>query len=545
LHSLLLAAQTLANPLVDRTLVLNGPLVQLGLPDDCVNEQSGKQFGFGFSVAPGFRRASPRLGLSPNAITDFDAEFSISRDGADFTLDYAALTLHDEPTAPTESPLRLKAKRESADVATQRYRNAGLVGQKLSDALRMSLVGVDLETALDVDAPDLVAARLRQFLPETYYEVANAHMLELASIVNAGRGIRSIVRSRPGHLSADIAKRILPDVEVSREVASFIRNYLRQESAGAWDFAVGSGVSHLRDLMFPLPVEASEALFDLNESAWWEAHQSELPYRATLSQTRTPEALENLLEGMRWFFGRFVRHLGPLREAPKPLYGLPEAAAGDSVGRSGEYTAAVLSAHGRRLVDCPIPGQEISEAVPLEQAVNLWLSALDLLSSVRAEERGKLGYEMQLEVAGVSRALDLTAVGVGVSQALPVVVLGLISPPGSLVIFEQPELHLHPDVQAAIADFFLALTRTGRQLLVETHSDYLVNRLRRRSAEAEGSEVSSLVKVFFVERTGGTSQVREVRIAENGNIHEWPAGFLDRSAREVEAIVEAQRAKNL
>jgi predicted ATPase len=218
---------------------------------------------------------------------------------------------------------------------------------------------------------------------------------------------------------------------------------------------------------------------------------------------------------------------------------LPEAAAGETVGRSGEYTAAVLSTHRDRRVSCPLPGAATIRELPLAQAVNLWLRDLALVSSIASEERGKLGFEMRLQVQGVRRPLDPTTVGVGISQALPVVVLGLISPPGSLVVFEQPELHLHPDVQAGLADFFLALADTGRQILVETHSEYLVNRLRRRAAERSPHDVPNLVRLFYVERTGAASTVRPVFINGSGAIPDWPAGFFDQSAREVEAIVRS------
>ncbi|WP_162528596.1 AAA family ATPase [Mycolicibacterium sp. CBMA 361] len=79
--------------------------------------------------------------------------------------------------------------------------------------------------------------------------------------------------------------------------------------------------------------------------------------------------------------------------------------------------------------------------------------------------------------------LDLTSVGTGVSQVLPVLVMCLQAPPGSLLLIEQPELHLNPAVQQKLADFLLAIAASGRQLLVETHSDYLITRLRLRTAK--------------------------------------------------------------
>jgi predicted ATPase len=172
------------------------------------------------------------------------------------------------------------------------------------------------------------------------------------------------------------------------------------------------------------------------------------------------------------------------------------------------------------------------------------MNALGLLSGVRSEERGKLGYELQLDVEGVRRSLDLTTVGVGVSQALPIVVLGLISSPGALLLFEQPELHLHPDVQATLGDFFLALVRSGRQLVVETHSEYLVSRLRRRAATDPALEVPDITRLYFFERSGAASKVTPARIGAGGAMSDWPRGFLDTAAREIRELARGTRHRS-
>src|SRR5580698_5246676 len=106
---------------------------------------------------------------------------------------------------------------------------------------------------------------------------------------------------------------------------------------------------------------------------------------------------------------------------------------------------------------------------------------------------GKLGHELKVTTHGVERPHDLTNVGVGVSQVLPIVVMCLLAPVDSTMILEQPELHLHPAVQARLADFFLSIAKAGKQCIVETHSEYLINRLRLRSVQAMDDELSELV----------------------------------------------------
>jgi len=112
---------------------------------------------------------------------------------------------------------------------------------------------------------------------------------------------------------------------------------------------------------------------------------------------------------------------------------------------------------------------------------------------------------------------------------------------------EQPELHLNPKVQTRLADFFLSMALLGKQCLIETHSEYLITRLRLRSVLAEGDSFSNLMKLYFVEKNNGRSEFRSVKINEYGAIVDWPSGFFDQSQREVEDILlaAANKMKNL
>ena len=134
--------------------------------------------------------------------------------------------------------------------------------------------------------------------------------------------------------------------------------------------------------------------------------------------------------------------------------------------------------------------------------------------------------------------MDLASVGVGVSQVLPVILLCLLSEPADLLILEQPELHLHPALQKRMADFLLVFVRAGRQILVETHSDHLVNQLRYQIAVDQTDELQKLVKLVFAEQKDGITTYRESEINEYGGLSEdWPDGFLDISAKSAQDLV--------
>jgi predicted ATPase len=180
----------------------------------------------------------------------------------------------------------------------------------------------------------------------------------------------------------------------------------------------------------------------------------------------------------------------------------------------------------------------------LEAAVHDWLKYMGVADTIKTEDQGKLGHELKITTAGVGTPHDLTHVGVGVSQVLPIVVSCLLADKDTTLILEQPELHLHPFVQARLGDFFLAMALVGKQCILETHSEYLVNRLRFRAAAASGNFVSALISLYFVEKKEGASSFRPVVVNEYGAIPDWPEGFFDQSQHEAEEILrEATRKR--
>lgn len=106
-------------------------------------------------------------------------------------------------------------------------------------------------------------------------------------------------------------------------------------------------------------------------------------------------------------------------------------------------------------------------------------------------------------------------------------------------MLEQPELHLHPAVQSRLADFLL-FARTDLRLVVETHSEYLITRIRRRVAE--GARASKNIAVMFAERDGDASNFRSLVLNDVGDFSDWPRGFFDTQDEDGRAIVRAVRA---
>ncbi|HCD9223053.1 TPA: DUF3696 domain-containing protein, partial [Klebsiella pneumoniae] len=132
---------------------------------------------------------------------------------------------------------------------------------------------------------------------------------------------------------------------------------------------------------------------------------------------------------------------------------------------------------------------------------------------------------------------DLTHVGVGVSQVLPIVIMFLLSDEDDILIFEQPELHLHPQVQSRLCDLFIAIARAERQCIIETHSEYLINRLRLRIAQEIDETIKNDVSMFFINKEHGVSDFKMVEINKYGSVIDWPVDFFDQTDREIERIL--------
>ena len=253
------------------------------------------------------------------------------------------------------------------------------------------------------------------------------------------------------------------------------------------------------------------------------------------------EALARCSFASQRFFRTAVRYLGPLREAPHVLYD-PGPSKLD-LGVRGEYAAAVLHAQSKRTVLMPTPTGH-GERCRLDAALNYWLREFDLAENARSEDRGRIGIGLSVTPKGLEREVDLTSVGVGVSQVLPVILLCLLAEPGALVVLEQPELHLHPRLQQDLADFLLACSRSGRQIVLETHSEHLVNRLRYRIAQDKSDESHALVGLVFAENDDGITRYREPQVNVYGGLGEdWPVGFLDLTVRQAQELVRESLAK--
>lgn len=235
-------------------------------------------------------------------------------------------------------------------------------------------------------------------------------------------------------------------------------------------------------------------------------------------------------------------YLGPLRSYPERQYTWQGSSPVD-VGRAGERAVeALLAARrmGRRNTRKFNRRGRAVKRITVEEHVAQWLQQLDLIADFEVERISADAdiYRVRVRRSEGAEWVHLTDVGFGVSQVLPVLVLLAYVDEGSTVLLEQPEIHLHPAVQAGLADVIIEAATVRRvQVIVESHSEHLLKRMQRRVAER--SVTPDQVALYFCDSTDGESHISELEINEYGEIHNWPRDFFGDRLGETTAIVEA------
>lgn len=241
-----------------------------------------------------------------------------------------------------------------------------------------------------------------------------------------------------------------------------------------------------------------------------------------------------------------LSYLGPLRIKPERLYSWI-GIAHESVGYSGENTVSAILAARNRKVSLVKPGaKRASPAKPFEEIIALKLAEMGLIKEFKvnpiSEQRQE--YEVKIRTKGSRDWVDLPDVGFGISQVLPVLVQCFYAPPGSIIIMEQPEIHLHPSAQSALADVMIDVINSREdgedrsiQLIIETHSEHFLRRLQRRIAEDSVSR--DRVSAYFANITKTPAVLEPLRIDLFGNIQNWPDNFF---GDEMQDIAEQSKA---
>ena len=227
-----------------------------------------------------------------------------------------------------------------------------------------------------------------------------------------------------------------------------------------------------------------------------------------------------------------IVYLGPLRNEPQRIYAVSNSSR-TSTGVRGEFVPEIIR-DGWGFVD----------------AINRWFRRFGIPYSVAIDHFG--GSEVTGEYISLrltdkrtNTKVSLVDVGFGINQLLPVIIEGIMRSTGithagrrqAIICVEQPEIHLHPRLQSAVADLMIDTIRgvSGNQWIVETHSEMLIRRIQRRVGE--GSLEPDDVRVIYVEPHDLTgSEIVMLRLDKDGDfIDDWPDGFFEEGYNEIMA----------
>ena len=175
------------------------------------------------------------------------------------------------------------------------------------------------------------------------------------------------------------------------------------------------------------------------------------------------------------------------------------------------------------------------------------LYTLGLTEQVRTQKISDVGIELRvgrLPSTGIGETdvVNIADVGIGVSQVLPVLIALIVAEPGQLVYLEQPELHLHPRAQVALAQVLADAAKRGVRVVAETHSSLLL--LGIQTLVGKGGLSPELVKLhWFTRREDGVTEVNSADLDETGAYGEWPEDFADVSLHAQSSYIKAARSR--
>ena len=202
-----------------------------------------------------------------------------------------------------------------------------------------------------------------------------------------------------------------------------------------------------------------------------------------------------------------IKYIGPIRATADRSY---EKKKYDDVGLTGEHAVQILANN-----------------IKLQEDVEEHLKNMYIINSLQVENFGKQqNLELKIKTKITEKGVNFADTGCGTAQILPIIIQSLISKKDSLTLIEQPEVHLHPKVQADLADFFISVASEETKFLLETHSDYFIERIRYAIMNND-IPVENLA-IYYIEQDEAkkSSTINKIEINSDGQYLNLPESFI-------------------
>lgn len=237
-------------------------------------------------------------------------------------------------------------------------------------------------------------------------------------------------------------------------------------------------------------------------------------------------------------------YLNAERLGPRISYGVNENRSTLHCGYQGEYTIELLARLGNEtgfvsddkfLKNTKLPG---AQTIPLY--TRQWLNYVIPEANLGNTE---IFGEIRSTSVKFNSFFSAPNVGFGVSYSLPIIVSGLLAKPNSILIVENPEAHLHPKGQSRLGYFLGCIAATGTQVIIETHSEHIINGVRIASIEKNFNNDDDLLINFYNQDKVNNDEVTisEIKIDQFGNLSDFPYDFFDQSQQDLLQIMKLSR----
>lgn len=165
--------------------------------------------------------------------------------------------------------------------------------------------------------------------------------------------------------------------------------------------------------------------------------------------------------------------------------------------------------------------------------------------SLKVEDKNRPYIQILLSKEG--KDINIVDVGQGMNQALPLITRAHIKRPESIIVLEQPELHLHPAAHGDLAELFAKSAKENNQIfLIETHSENIILRLRKLIIENDFGLTKDDVIIYWVDEAENLSngqEINEITINEKGVLSDWPEGVFTENLNEIKEMRKALNNK--
>ena len=211
------------------------------------------------------------------------------------------------------------------------------------------------------------------------------------------------------------------------------------------------------------------------------------------------------------------------------------------VGYQGEYAGELLATQWNKIIDPALCHPKGGPNRRLGRQVELWMNELVPGLEIQANRIiGTNAVSVFFKKGGIEAEWRRQSnEGFGISYSLPIIVSGLLTKPGGLMIVDSPEAHLHPAAQAKITRFLTYLAASGVQVILETHSDHVLNGVRLASMDDSPLQREAVMINFFSGELDKPSI--PITINQSGALSDRPRAFFDQSEKDLAAIVKSRR----